>query len=97
MTKPITLYGHGGTPNPIKVAILLEELNLPYEVKTVDFATELKSEPYISINPNGRVPSIEDPNTGVNVFEVMPVVPMSRDHYSRDPVWRHHRIPHRNL
>ena len=70
MTKPIVLYGHGGTPNPIKVAILLEELGIPFEVKALDMKTELKAEPYLSINPNGRVPSIEDPNTGVKLFEV---------------------------
>jgi glutathione S-transferase len=64
--KPIVLYGGGPTPNPIKVAILLEELGLPFEVRPVK---EIKAEPYISINPNGRLPSIEDPNTGVKVFE----------------------------
>lgn len=66
--KPIILYGSGGpTPNPVKVAIILEELGLPFEVKTIK---EIKSEPFISINPNGRLPAIEDPNTGVKVFEV---------------------------
>jgi glutathione S-transferase len=68
--KPITLYGSGPTPNPVKVAIILEELGLPFEVKSLKMPDEIKSEPYISINPNGRLPSIEDPNTGVKVFEV---------------------------
>jgi glutathione S-transferase len=98
MIKPIILYGHGPTPNPIKVAILLEELGVPYELKSLDFKTELKSEPYISINPNGRVPSIEDPNTGVNLFEVLPVnFPVLLTNSLKCPVWCHHRIPHRNL
>jgi hypothetical protein len=70
MTKPIILYGHGSSPNPVKIGIFLEELGIPFEVKNVDFATELKAEPYISLNPNGRVPAIEDPNTGVYLFEV---------------------------
>jgi glutathione S-transferase len=64
--KPIILYGGGPTPNPVKVAILLEELGVPFEVRPVK---EIKAEPYISINPNGRLPSIEDPNTGIKVFE----------------------------
>lgn len=68
--QPLLLYVHGPSPNPVKVAILLEELELPYDTKTLDFATELKAEPYISINPNGRVPALEDPNTGVKMFEV---------------------------
>ncbi|KAF2395916.1 URE2 protein [Trichodelitschia bisporula] len=67
--QPITLYGHGPTRNPIKVAVLLEELGLPYVIKSIDYEKELKFEPYISINPNGRLPAIEDPNTGVKMFE----------------------------
>jgi glutathione S-transferase len=47
---------------------LLEELNVPYEHKFLDLS-KIKSEPYESINPNGRVPAIEDPNTGVKIFE----------------------------
>lgn len=30
--KPIILYGRGTAPNPVKVAFILEELGLPYEV-----------------------------------------------------------------
>jgi glutathione S-transferase len=65
--KPIILHGSGPSPNPVKVAILLEELGLPFEVRQTK---EIKSEPFISLNPNGRLPAIEDPNTGVKVFEV---------------------------
>jgi glutathione S-transferase len=32
MAPKITLYGHGQTPNPLKVAILLEELNVEYDI-----------------------------------------------------------------
>jgi len=56
-------------PNPYKVTIILEELNVPYESEYVDF-TVLKQEPYINVNPNGRLPAIEDPNTGIKVWEV---------------------------
>lgn len=52
-----------------KVRILLDELDLPYEWETVEF-NEVKTQPYIQINPNGRLPSIEDPNTGVVLWEV---------------------------
>ncbi|MCJ1249869.1 glutathione S- transferase, nitrogen catabolite repression regulator [Trapelia coarctata] len=68
MTKEIVLYSHSSGPNPWKVAILLEELGLPYETKFMEFP-DLKKEPYISLNPNGRVPSIEDPNTGLALAE----------------------------
>jgi glutathione S-transferase len=68
-TKPIKLYYHASGPNPSKVAIILEELGVPYETQNVDFK-EIKQEPFINVNPNGRVPAIEDPNTGVKVWEV---------------------------
>ncbi|KAF2722928.1 glutathione S-transferase [Polychaeton citri CBS 116435] len=66
--KPLVLYAHVQGPNPPKVAAVLSELNLPYEMKVVDYAN-LKSEPYLSVNPNGRVPALEDPNTGITTWE----------------------------
>lgn len=69
--KPLVLYGNGPTPNPVKVAIVLEELGLPFDIKPVKVPEEVKSEPYISINPNGRLPALEDPNTGVTLWEVL--------------------------
>ncbi|KAH7061319.1 glutathione S-transferase [Macrophomina phaseolina] len=82
--QPLLLYIHGPSPNPVKVAILLEELELPYDTKTLDFATELKAEPYISINPNGRVPALEDPNTGVKMFESGAIIEYLIDTYDKD-------------
>lgn len=67
--KTITLWGHKGGPNSWKVAIILEELSLPYEHKFVEFP-DMKKEPYISVNPNGRVPAIYDPNTDITLWEV---------------------------
>jgi len=51
-----------------KVAIVLSELDLPYNTVMVDMA-DMKKEPFTKINPNGRVPAIEDPNTGVTLWE----------------------------
>lgn len=48
--------------------MVCEELNIPYIHKIVDFA-DMKKEPYESVNPNGRVPAIEDPNTGITLWE----------------------------
>jgi glutathione S-transferase len=69
MTLPLKLHGYGATPNPIKVAILLEELHIPYEVVIVPL-DKCKLEPFVSLNPNGRIPALEDPNTGITIFEV---------------------------
>ncbi|RAL60321.1 hypothetical protein DID88_000097 [Monilinia fructigena] len=45
MSKPITLYSHATGPNPWKVAIILEELKIPYITKLMEMA-DLKKEPF---------------------------------------------------
>ena len=47
----------------------MNELSVPYETKIMDFP-DLKKEPFEKMNPNGRVPAIEDPNTGITLWEV---------------------------
>ncbi|NJN58682.1 MAG: glutathione S-transferase family protein [Leptolyngbyaceae cyanobacterium SL_5_9] len=54
------------TPNPLKVALFLEESGLPYEVVPVDvFKGEQHTAEYSAINPNGKVPAIVDGSTVV--------------------------------
>jgi GST-like protein len=51
------------TPNGVKVSILLEELGLPYEPHLIDFTKDdQKSAEFGSLNPNGKIPAILDPN-----------------------------------
>ena len=51
------------TPNGVKVSIMLEELGLPYEVHLIDFAAnDQKTPEYLSLNPNGKIPAILDPD-----------------------------------
>jgi GST-like protein len=51
------------TPNGVKVSILLEETGLPYEPHLVDFVKDdQKSAEFESLNPNGKIPAIIDPN-----------------------------------
>lgn len=50
-----------GAPNPNKVALLLEELNLAYEPIPVDVRKgEQFSADYVKINPNSKLPAIVD-------------------------------------
>lgn len=51
------------TPNGVKVSIMLEETGLPYEPHRVDFdSNEQSSREFRSLNPNGKIPAILDPN-----------------------------------
>jgi GST-like protein len=51
------------TPNGVKVSIMLEETGLPYEVHLVDFNKDDQKTPeFLSLNPNGKIPAIVDPN-----------------------------------
>jgi glutathione S-transferase len=67
-TKPLILYGGALGPNPAKVAIVLEELEVPWEAVYIPYS-EIKDESYTKINPNGRLPALIDPNTGITVWE----------------------------
>ena len=54
------------SPNPTKVALLLEELGLPYEPIPVDPRKGEQFTPeYLAINPNAKVPAIVDDGTTV--------------------------------
>jgi GSH-dependent disulfide-bond oxidoreductase len=56
----IELYT-ASTPNGHKASCTLEELGLPYEVHAVDLSTGAqRSESFLAINPNGRIPAIVD-------------------------------------
>jgi GST-like protein len=56
----IRFYYHP-TPNPAKVALMLEEAGLAYQVVTVDTGKGEQHKPeFRAINPNGKVPAIVD-------------------------------------
>ncbi len=56
----IKLYFHP-SPNPMKVALLLEEAAMPYEIVPVDTRKGEQFLPeFLAINPNGKTPAITD-------------------------------------
>jgi GST-like protein len=58
------------TPNGWKISCALEELELPYEVKVVNLMKgEQKTTEFKKINPNARIPALEDPEQGQTIFE----------------------------
>jgi GST-like protein len=51
------------TPNGVKVSIMLEETGLAYEPHLVDInRQESHTAEFLSLNPNGKIPAIIDPN-----------------------------------
>jgi GST-like protein len=52
-----------GTPNGIKVSIMLEEIGLPYEAHKVRFDTNDQMAPeFLALNPNNKIPAMIDPD-----------------------------------
>ncbi|KAK2747555.1 glutathione S- transferase, nitrogen catabolite repression regulator [Myotisia sp. PD_48] len=66
--KPVVLYGLLSCPNPIKVAIILDFLGIPFEQRGKEF-TDCKQPDQLALNPNGRAPTLIDPNTGITLWE----------------------------
>src|SRR5215213_4803261 len=65
---PMLKFYFNGSPNPTKVALLLEETGIAYEPVPVDTRVGAQFKPeYLAINPNGKVPAIDD--DGVVVFD----------------------------
>jgi GST-like protein len=51
------------TPNGVKAAIMLEEIGLAYEPHLVNIMqNETKTPEFLSLNPNGKIPAIIDPD-----------------------------------
>jgi GST-like protein len=69
----ITLHSWN-TPNGRKISVALEEMGLPYTVKTVNISKDEQFHPeFLAISPNNRIPAIvDDEGPGgqpVSVFE----------------------------
>lgn len=58
------------TPNGWKISVLLEELGWDYQVHRVNLAKgEQKSDEFLSLNPNGKIPVIRDTQENITIFE----------------------------
>ncbi|KAK3615987.1 hypothetical protein LTR56_026263 [Elasticomyces elasticus] len=83
----VLLHAHESGPNPIKVAIVLELLSVPYTLKMWQFGdgpNGVKGDAFLAINENGRVPALEDPNTGVVAWESGAVINYLLTEYDHD-------------
>ena len=58
------------TPNGRKVSIMLEELEVPYEVHTIDITKNEQFAPeFLEISPNNKIPALVDRDKGVSLME----------------------------
>lgn len=65
----IDLYTFG-TPNGRKVSIALEEMELDYEVHTINIQKDEQfGEAFLKVSPNNKIPAIFDHETGVSMME----------------------------
>lgn len=66
----INLYSHG-SPNGHKVSIALEELRLAYSIEQINvFAGDQFNRPdFLKLNPNAKIPVIQDTETGLVLTE----------------------------
>ncbi|KAK4156683.1 glutathione S-transferase [Chaetomidium leptoderma] len=83
--QPIKLWGRRG-PNPPKVTMILEELQLPYKHIPIEFQ-DVKNPEYLAINPNGRLPAIHDPNANLNPLGVRSASPPGSDEAYHAKQW----------
>lgn len=59
-----------GTPNPMKVALFLEEAQLPYEAIPVDTRRGQQfDEHFLTLNPNAKVPVLVDDAEAATIFD----------------------------
>ncbi len=58
------------TPNGRKVSIMLEECDLPYVVRKIDITRGEQFDPaFVAVNPNAKIPAIEDDEGPLTIFE----------------------------
>ena len=66
--KVIELFA-SDTPNGKKISIMLEEINFPYKVTSVDLSKgDQFKEEFIKISPFSKIPVIKDSENNKNVF-----------------------------
>ena len=69
MADRLTLHGMG-SPNVTKPVIMLEECGLDYDLKHVAVFNQAQFTPeFLTLNPLGKVPVLEDPRLGLPIAE----------------------------
>jgi len=83
MPEAIKLFSHASGPNSWKITILLDELEVPYEMEFLEF-TVLHTPAFEKYNPNGRVPTIVDSNTNTTLWESGAIIKYLIETYDKE-------------
>ncbi|KAJ4250224.1 hypothetical protein NW762_012039 [Fusarium torreyae] len=84
--KPIKLLSHATGPNAYKVAMVMEELSVPYVIENWEFK-DMHTPTFKKYNPNGKVPVIIDPNQNdLVLWESGAIIEYLSDMYDRNSI-----------
>lgn len=92
----IKLYGSpdGLSPNTLKIRVALIEAGLAFELVPVDLSKgEHKTPAFLHVNPHGKIPALEDTDTGMKLAETNAIMWYVQDFTESvgvqpSPVWR---------
>lgn len=79
---PVKLWGVL-EPNVQKIEMVLRELGLEFERVPVSYL-EVKTPEYLAVNPNGRLPSLQDPNNGILLWETGAIIEYLVETYDKN-------------
>ena len=72
------------TPNGRKVSIMLEELEVPYTVHSINIGQDEQFAPeFLKISPNNKIPAIVDHETGISMMETGAIMLYLADKYGK--------------
>ncbi|CAO2658220.1 Nn.00g059430.m01.CDS01 [Neocucurbitaria sp. VM-36] len=94
--KPIVVWVLPSGPNAYKVLLILEELHIPYTLKSFEFS-QVKQKPFTDINPNGRNPAIQDPNTDLTLWESGAIMQYLIEQYDTEKKLTYSDLKQKNL
>ena len=79
----ITVFG-GQTSRSLRVVWLLEEMGLPYRMRQVDLLADGEDAEFLSVNPGGFIPAIQD--GGVTMVESVAIMEYLMARYGPTPL-----------
>lgn len=83
-TMGLKLYT-AATPNGHKISIFLEALGLKYDIQSIDISTgEQKSDWFLKLNPNGRIPTLVDSDRNITLSELGAILQYLADTYDTE-------------